>query len=255
MTRLHPPLIAAALLAAPFAAASADVPTKLGEPEAAQAPDRALEDALRAMREAMFPAGERVEGWDVGGADIEAHVRALGADRHYVLESDASDGSALVGIFTDRPIADLAPPAWRVVESFGSAEAKLENPTLAFGYLSARYVLAARSANRRLGSAYCSDRMGHAILYDVPGAPATAGDEDMLEFVAGLMLAVEGQTVCSRYDGDPDKGYSVRNFFPDGRLLLNPDRSVPAGRATIVPAAPIDSLIEPPPPSPVTQPR
>ena len=33
----------------------------------------------------MLRPGERVEGWDRGGADPDAELRALGADRHYFL--------------------------------------------------------------------------------------------------------------------------------------------------------------------------
>lgn len=249
-------LIAMALLTAPIAAAPADVPTPLGEPattEGAKA-DRDYEEAIRALREIMLPAGDRVENWDVGGADVEAAIRARGADGYYLLESDPSDGTTILSILTDRPIADFAPSEWRVAESHGSAETPVENPSVTFGYLTPRFVMSARAGSRRIGTADCTDRMSHAILYEVPGAPQTPEDEGMADMFRGIMVAMEGQTVCSRYDGSPEQGYSVRNFLPDGRRLLNPDRSIPAGRAAIVPAAPVDSLIKPPPPAPPTKP-
>ncbi|MGZ8999427.1 MAG: hypothetical protein ACXW2T_11295, partial [Allosphingosinicella sp.] len=80
-------------------------------------PDRDYEEAIRALREAMFQPGERVENWDVGGADLEGAVRAMGAEKYYVLESDASDGSTLLSILTSRPIADFAPASWRIAKS------------------------------------------------------------------------------------------------------------------------------------------
>jgi hypothetical protein len=248
--------ISAWLLFAAPSALAADVPTPLGEPattEGARA-DREYEEAILAIRQAMFPAGERVENWNVGGADVEKAIRARGADKYYLLESDSSAGSTLVSIFTERPIADFAPPTWRVAASFGTAETPLANPSVTFGFLTPRFVMAGRADGRRSGDSDCSDKIGHAILYEVPGAPRSPEDEDMPDLMAGMMLAMEGQTVCSRYDGSPEEGYSVRNFLPDGRLLLNPDRSVPAARAAIVPAAPVDSLIKPPPPTPATQP-
>jgi hypothetical protein len=254
MSARHTLLIAAAMLTAPLAAASADVPTKLGESVATENSNRELEAAVRAIREAMFPAGERVENWDVGGADLEGVIRAMGADKYYALETDTSAGSSTLVILSDRPIADFAPAAWRVAAEHGSAETELANPSLGFGYLTSRYVLATRHDGRRVRDADCSDRIGHAILYEVPGAPEAPEDRDIPDLFTGLMLAAEGQTLCVRFDGDREKGYSVRYFFADGRQLLNPDRSIPANRATIVPAAPIDSLIKPPPPAAATPP-
>ena len=255
MAGLHNFLVAAAMLAAPLAAASADVPTKLDETAATEGSNRELEDAVRAIREAMFPAGERVENWDVGGADVEGVIRAMGAEKYYALETDTSAGSSTLVILTDRPIAYFAPAAWRVAATHGAADTELANPSLGFGYLTSRYVLVTRHNGRRVRDADCSDQIGHAILYEVPGAPEAPEDKDIPDLFTGLMLAAEGQTLCARFDGDREKGYSVRYFFADGRQLLNPDRSISANRATIVPAAPVDSLIQPPPPAAATPPR
>jgi hypothetical protein len=186
---------------------------------------------------------------------VEGVIRAMGAEKYYALETDTSAGSSMLVILTDRPIADFAPAAWRVAADYGSAETELANPSLGFGYLTARYVLATRNDGRRVRDADCSDRIGHAILYEVSGAPEAPEDKDIPDLFTGLMLAAEGQTVCARFDGDREKGYSVLYFFADGRQLLNPDRSIQANHATIIPAAPVDSLIKPPPPAPATPPR
>ena len=247
-------LIAGALLAAPLAISRSEVPELPGG--AASSEQRASaadgEKAIRQLRELMFPAGERVEDWDVGGADPEEAVRAMGADKYYLLETDASDGTSTVTILTARPISEIAPAGWRIVKSYGAAETQLDNPSVAFGFLTPRFVLAGRANGIRTRDADCSNTIGHAILYEVPGAPEAPEDRDIPDMFDGLMLAIDGQTLCARSDGDPTKGFSVRYFLPDGRLLLNPDRSVPASRATIVPAAPIDTLIKPSPPEPAT---
>jgi hypothetical protein len=256
MALRHKLTIALALLTTPCALSRAEVPTPLGEidrPETTKA-DREYEEAIRALREAMFPTGERVENWDVGGADLFGAVRVMGAEKYYVLETDASDGSAMLSILTPSPIADFAPASWRIVKSYGSQETRLQDPIVTFGYLSSRFVLAGRAASWRVRDVLCGDRIGHAILYEVPDAPRSAGDKDIVDMFEALMLATEGQTMCGRYDGDPEKGYTTRAFLPEGRLLLNPDRSEHAGRATIVPAAPVDRLIKPPIEAPATQP-
>ena len=247
-------LIAGTLLAAPLTVSRSEVPELPGQAAPAEKPfsDADSEKAIRQLRDLMFPAGERVEDWDVGGADPEAAVRAMGADKYYLLETDASDGTSIVTILTARPISEIAPSGWRVVKSYGAVDTPLDNPSVAFGYLTPRFVLAGRGNGIRTRDADCSNTIGHAILYEVPGAPEAPEDRDIPDLFDGLMLAIDGQTLCARFDGDPKKGFSARYFLPDGRLLLNPDRSVPASRVEIVPAAPIDTLIKPPPPAPAT---
>jgi hypothetical protein len=247
-------LIAVALAGAPLGGLCAEVPTKLDEVATAEKSgspaDR--EKAIRELRDLLFPTGERVDNWNVGGADIMAALELLGADKHYLLQTEGSDGPLSVGIWTDRPIADFAPAAWRVVDSYGSNETVLENAGLAFAYLTPRYAFAVRGNSRPAGSAHCSDRVGHAILYEVPESQQSPEDKDIPDFFVGMIAAMDGFAACARYDGDLEKGYSITVFLPDGRRLLRPDRSISAGRATIVPAAPIDILIKPPPPAPAT---
>ena len=254
MSRSRNTLIALAIFGAPLAPSAAFVPTIADQPAPSQPwPEREDQDSLRSLREAIFPAGERDENWDVGGADIEKDLRDLGVDRFYLLQTGSPDGATLVTIVTDRPISDFAQREWRVVDTYGSADAFLGNPGLTFGYLSPRYILAGRTNNRRVRSVSCADGISHAILYEVPGASESADDKELPEFFRAMMLAIEGQTLCSRADGDSSKGWSIRQYFPDGRRLLNPDRSISSDRVTTVPAAPVGTLIKPPsPPAPVT---
>lgn len=253
MSKPRNTLIVLAIFWAPLAASFAEVPDRVDSPEQVRS-DAEAREAVRALREMIFPGGERVEGWDVGGADPEAAVRAMGADKYYLLETDASDGTSILTILTARPISEIAPSGWRVVKSYGAAETPLDNPSVAFGHLTSRFVLAGRSNGIRTRDADCSSKIGEAILYEVPGAPEAPEDKDVPDMFDGLMVAIDGQTLCVRFDGDPKKGYSARYFLPDGRQLLNPDRSIAASRVEIVPAAPIDTLIKPPP-APATTPQ
>jgi len=195
--------IALALVATPLTASRAEVPTPIGEIAPAQGarPDSDYEDAIRALREAMFVPGERVENWDIGGADLEGAVRARDAEQYYVLQTDANDGSTMLSILTARPIADFAPASWRIVKGYGSHETKLENPIVTFAYLSPRFVLAGRANSRRARDVICGDKIGRSVLYEVPDAPRSAADKDIADMFEPLLLATEGQTMCERYDG------------------------------------------------------
>jgi len=238
-------MAAAALMAAMPAAAAA-------QPNAEQdiqiSGAETFRRALAELRERMLRPGERVEDWDRGGANPDADLRAAGADDHYFLNS--GDDGVSVGILTARPLADFAPAGWRVVDSYGSAAVRLPSPQLDFVPLSARYVFASRGQFRRRGDIDCTPGITNALLYEVPGAAAGAQDEAIPIMFRLLILALEGQEVCVRSDGDAARGYRSRAFLPDGRLLPElTGESV----TTIVPAAPIDRLIVPPrPPAPPT---
>ena len=200
---------------------------------------RALED----FRANLLRPGERVENWDRGGANPDADLRAAGAEDHYFLNR-GEDGTS-VGILTARPLSDFAPARWRVVDSYGSAAAALQSPQLDFVALSARYVFASRGQFRRRGDVDCTPGVTNALLYEVPGAAAGPGDAAIPIMFRMLILALEGQEICVRSEGDSARGYRSRAFLPDGRLL--PELSGES-LTTIVPAAPIDRLIVPPPP-------
>lgn len=200
---------------------------------------RALDD----MRARMLSPGARVENWDRGGANPDADLRAAGADDHYFL--NRGDDGASVGILTTRPLADFAPAGWRIVDSYGSAAVRLPGPQLDFVALSARYVFATRSQFRRRGDIDCTPGITNALLYEVPGAAASPGDEAIPMLFRMIILATENQEICVRSEGDAAHGYRSQAFLPDGRLL--PEMSDDS-LTTIVPARPIDRLIAPPPP-------
>lgn len=190
------------------------------------------------LRSTMLRPGERVVNWDVGGANPDADLRARGAERFYI-QTRGDDGDS-VSILTDRPISELAPEEWEVVDSFGSSETPLDNPQVDFTALSARYVIAIRSRFERQGDVDCSEGIVNALLYELPDAPEGQDDNVIPLMFRALILALEGQRLCVRADGDSASGYRNRVFLPDGRLLPEmTDDDI----SYIVPAAPIDRLV------------
>jgi hypothetical protein len=196
------------------------------------------------MRAELLRPGERVEGWDRGGADPDAALRALGAERFYQL-SRGVDGTG-VTILTARPIRDFAPAGWRVVDSYGIADERLEYPQVDFHPLSDRYVVASRSSSWRQNDAGCFRNLSHALLYERPNAVESPDDSAMPMFFRMIILAMDGQTICTRTDGDRTSGWRSRFFLPDGRAL--PALTDNNDLLTIVPAAPIDTLVRAVPP-------
>ena len=229
---------AAALLligAAPVAAAAQEEP-ELGVEE--------LQSIVEATRAEVFRPGDHVDGWDRGGANPDADLRALGAETHY-FQSRSREGTS-VTILTNRPITAFAPSRWRVVDNYGSAVADLPNGQIGFTALTPRYAMATQAQVRRINDADCFDGLAHALLFEVPGAPERE-DDDLTPLAFRLMiLAGENQTVCVRSEGDARRGYRMRAFRPDGRAL--PELTDDNELGVIVPAAPVDQLIEPPPP-------
>ena len=194
------------------------------------------------IRTNLLRRGERVAAWDRGGDNPDAELRARGTDRFYFL--NRSDEGTSVGIITNRSFADFAPSSWRIVDSYGSSRENLPSPQLDFIAVSARYVIGTRTQFTRRGDVDCTPGTSSALLYEVPDAPASPNDETVPMMFRLLNLAMEGQEVCVRSDGDGTRGYRSRVFLPDGTELpeLTDD-----GVTTIVPAAPIDRLIVPPP--------
>lgn len=238
-------LLAAIVLAAAGPAGAVAVPSQ--DDAGALA---AFEAAVAQIRASVLRAGERVENWDRGGADPDADARALGAETHFLLTSGRAGAS--VAIVTERPLADFAPASWRIVDSYGAAGERLAGAQLGFEALSARYMIGARARTWRQNDVSCWRGFSHALLYEVPGAPAGPDDEQLPTLFRLLILALENETLCMRADGDGQRGYSIRYFLPDGRSL--PEVDDPAERVTIVPAAPVDRLVTPPSPRPSADP-
>ena len=243
-------LLAAALLLC--AAPAAAVPT---QPQTAEQPAPSPEAQLRSVidevRSTLLRPGEVVAGWNVGGADPDAALRAKGADSHYFLIDDGA--SREVSILSDKRIDSFAPRDWRPVDSYGSAIAFAEKPSLAFAALSSRYKVGVRGDGYRADNIDCSKKVTHAILYEDADAPEDGTD---LQTAIGLfrvtLMAMDGQEICSRAEGDAEAGWTVRYMLRDGRDL--PEFNKEQTRMTIVPAAPLDTLIkaapaEPPPAS------
>ena len=243
-------ILAAALLLC--AAPAVAVPT---QPQAEAQPPASPQDHLRALvqeiRATMLRTGEVVPGWNAGGADPDAALRAKGADTHYFLVDDGA--SREVSILSDKRIDSFAPSDWRQIDSYGSPVAYAEQPSIAFAALSSRYAVGLRGDGYRANDVDCAKKVTHAILYEDADAPDDGTDrESAIGLFRVTLLAMDGQEICARSEGDAEAGWSVRYMLPDGRDL--PELNSKATRMTIVPAAPIDTLIkaapaEPPPAS------
>ena len=230
ISRLLLPLL---LLAAP---AAAPAQSDSGNPEAGFADLQAM---VGQMRSQYYTPGEHVPGWDRGGADPNADLRAAGADSHYFAIVDGNGRS--VGILTSRPLSAFAPAGWRVIDTYGSSATRLDHPEIAFEMLSHRYAVGLRSNGRRARDVDCSDPIANATLYEIPGAPAHRDDDMIPVLFRVALLAAEGQVVCSRWEGNVRAGYRASSFTPDGHRLPALDEDVETIR--IVPAAPIDRLL------------
>lgn len=214
-----------------------------GEQDIQIADVEVLRRAVEDLRAAMLRPGERVEGWDRGGANPDAELRARG-EGYFFLNRD-SEGTS-VGIITQRPLSDFAPADWRIVDSYGSLDETLPSPQLDFIHLSPRYVVGSRTQFERRRDVDCTMGFSGALLYELPDAPATPGDESIPIMWRLLILALEGQEICVRTEGSAATGYRGRVFLPDGTEL--PELSDPDGVTMIVPAAPIDQLLVAPVP-------
>lgn len=235
-------LIAAGLLAAAAPPAAAQEVTGFLTLEQ-------MQEAVARMRTQLFTPGDAVADWNRGGADPDAVLRAAGADRFYYLIHGT--GGDAVALLLDRPLASLVPADWQVVDTYGDSATAVANPVIQFDPLSDRYVMAVRAGSERRGGVDCIGSIANATLYERPGAAARPDDPQIPLFFRLALIAAEGQTVCTRYEGDRASGWRGRNFTPDGRRLAALDDEFE--RITIVPAGPIDRLVVYRPP-PVTGP-
>lgn len=232
-----------ALLIAAMPQPAAAAKPALEAPETAEAEEdivAQLRAAVAALREELLRPGPVIPGWNVGGGDPDAEVIAAGAERNYLLLR-SEDGEKSVAILTPRPISDFAPAGWRVVDSYGAAADAVDRPFVQFDTLSPRYVMAIRANVYRRDNIDCSDRISHAFLYELPGTEMTEEDEMAQMMFRLALLAMEGVTICTRYEGSRAEGWLARPLLPDGRSL--PSLAEPGDRATIVPAAPVDELL------------
>ena len=222
------------------AAPAAAVPTTSQPQESIEAwPGDATHAIVEEMRAKILRPGEIVPGWNVGGADPDAALRARGADTHYFLIDEGEDRE--VTILTTRRIDDFAPARWRPVDSYGSPIAYAEDPSITFLRLGAAYFVGVRGTGYRENGLDCGGKITHAILYEDPDAPQGSGREIAIDIFRLTLLATEGVVTCVRSEGDAESGWDQRHLLPDGRDL--PALNHPPTRRTIVPAAPVDTLL------------
>ena len=201
--------------------------------------DAAYRELVGKIRAGMFRAGKRVAGWDRGGENPDAELRAAGSDLFYY-QMDKAGGVHEVALLTDRPIARVAPDHWRAIASYGSPTARAENAVVQFAPFGPHHIIALRAGTWRRRDVDCIKGIAHAVLFAKPSAPAQPAESPPPEFTLKVLFdAAAGQTVCSRYDGSRKSGWEVRHFLPDGRQIVEKQLS----RMRIVPAAPLDTLI------------
>lgn len=228
--RLILPLL---LMASPAAAPAQDVRSEWDMSVAE------LQAMVERLRTEMYQPGEQVPGWNRGGANPDADLRAAGAERHYFRLQRAS-GTGII-ILSERAIADFAPAGWRVADTYGSAAAALDSPFVQFEALSPRYVVGLRAASYRRGDVDCVDTVANATLYERTDVPLGQEDAQIPLMFRLLLLAAEDRTVCTRYQGNAREGYRGLAFLPDGRILPGLNRS--EEQITIIPAGPIETLV------------
>jgi len=234
-------LTLAALL---FTAAPPGAAQTGAEPPSASGDEQMLAElraAVAAMREEMFRPGPLVPGWNAGGADPDAELRAAGADRHVFLLRSGGDPPGVI-MLSNRGIREFAPAEWQVVDSYGSATEPVEAPTVQFSWLSPRYVIGTRAGGFRRDTVDCGTGIAHALLYEVPGETMTEDDEMALLTFRLALLAREGVTTCTRWEGNRTAGWTGRPLLPDGRSLPGLEGGGEE-RLTIVPIAPLAELM------------
>jgi hypothetical protein len=226
-------LLASLLLLAAPAAASAQIDQT--NPEGGFADLQAM---VTQLRESLYRQGEQVAGWDQGGADPDRALRAAGADNHY-FAIDGSHGRS-IGILSTRPLTAFAPAGWRVIDTYGSSADRLDNPSLLFEMLSNRYAVGVRANGRRVRDVDCMAPIANATLYEIDGGAADPTDAMIPVLFRVMLLAQDGQTVCSRAEGDAQRGWRLRTFTSEGRRLpeLEEDELI-----TIIPAGPVERIV------------
>lgn len=191
------------------------------------------------MRADVMQPGELVPNWNVGSADPLRDLREMGGEAHYLF-SRTEDADSLA-IASDRAIVDFAPDDWVVVDSYRFHNPALTNAAVEFVPLSHRFVFGMRSAPRRVGDVDCWDNLDHALLFYRPGAVGSPADDHAWEDFRVIILALEDQDLCVRYEGSRDDVYTSQTFAPDGRRL--PRLDSPGEEAWIVDARSIDHYV------------
>lgn len=199
-------------VSAPLAAQDDDAPDLSLSPDLSRVRAAAAEMRVDAMQR-----GDLVAGWNVGGADPIADIREMGAETHYLFSRTPDEDS--IAIVTDRAVVDFAPDDWEVIDSYGLHDPTRTGAVVEFTPLSHRFVMGSRVIARRVGDVDCWDNLDHALLFHRPGAVTSDADADAWETFRVIILALEDQDLCVRYEGRRDEAYTSQTFTPDGHRL------------------------------------
>lgn len=225
------------LLSAPAMAAPAHNPEQLEM-------EQAIQEAADAAMTEMFQPGPAQPGWDKGGVDIYQLLesQAGGLSGSYLLTID-KDGDRSVRIVGANKLGDLVPKQWKPVMRAGTGQLPPVPEILEFAGLDGPFYVAGWESHRRVGDAFCSHGKMSVGLYQTSGEIAGEIPAELIPaFFNAIVTRIESQQLCWRYDRDGD-AYKVTYFLEDGRTL--PEMNEYSERATIVPAASIETLLAP----------
>ena len=194
------------------------------------------------MRSRDYTPGEHVPGWDRGGADPDAELRAAGAESHYFRirrhrrrqrRRSSTDAPA-------RQPSRPPPGGWSTPTARPRPGSTI--PSIQFETLSHRYVVGLAADTDRRGDVDCIDRITNATLYEHRARRRRADDDHDPAPVPGRCCSPRrARSVCTPLRGQSrSTAGAAAPSLPDGRWLPALDEG--DDLITIVPAAPIERL-------------
>ena len=205
----------------------------------------AINDALADVEGKLFQPGPAQTGWNVGGPDLRSVVAGKpgGLAGNYLLSTDKR-GELSVTIYTSAPVSQFLPQTWRRVTGVGNIDAGGSRNFLNFSQLEGPYRVVVRSAEKRVGDAYCESAMLGADLYVAPDADNSGVLPDAVAraLFEGAVAMTSKYKVCEKYL-ESARGYGIRYYLEDGRSLPGMEESQEL--LTIVPASSVEDLLKP----------
>jgi hypothetical protein len=203
-----------------------------------------MDEAMRDILAEMTTRGERVDGWQDRGVDLETIAAAREGGLAGNMTEEPGEFGVLRVYFVDRPLESVLAPELKLVGRYGPP---LEGAgvTLEIGHFSPRLLLVMRAQYRPQGRADCLQR-SETLIYSDPRIPAT--EADLIAFFVTRHLAgrFDALGICSVYE-EREPGVFAELVFDDQGYRL-PQMEDAQARFRIVPAAPFPAATPPNPP-------